>query len=262
MEGLAARLLREPPRKGRLITMRPKRGMTLRRHGLDAVSADGFHVSVSSKQAGLALCAKRIMDVAFAALVLILALPLLIITAVAIKLDSTGPVLFRQKRVGRCGRPFRMLKFRSMVNGASPELHKQYVKGLLRDGENRDAVGRSERTYKLAEDPRVTRVGRVIRRLSIDELPQLFNVLRGDMSLVGPRPDVPYAVEEYEPWQWQRFEVLPGITGLWQVSGRSELSPTEMLRLDVEYVERYSVWLDCILLLRTIPVVLRKVGSS
>jgi len=217
-------------------------------------------VSVSPRQAGLALGAKRVLDVFLATLILILASPLLIVTAVAIKLDSDGPVFFRQRRIGRGGRSFAMLKFRSMVSDANPELHRKFVKALLRDSES-VGVDAREPTYKVADDPRVTRVGRVIRRLSIDELPQLFNVLKGEMSLVGPRPDVPYAVEEYEPWQWRRFEVLPGITGLWQVSGRSKLSPIEMLRLDLEYVERCSLWLDCKLLVKTIPVVLRKVGS-
>jgi lipopolysaccharide/colanic/teichoic acid biosynthesis glycosyltransferase len=151
-----------------------------------------------------------------------------------------------------------MLKFRSMVCDADPSLHRDYVQGLMR-GSNpcAEAGHESEAIYKLPKDPRITRAGRMLRAASLDELPQLINVLRGEMSLVGPRPEVPYALETYEPWQWRRFQVLPGLTGLWQVSGRSQVSPTEMLRLDVEYVERCSLRLDWEIILRTIPVLLQ-----
>ena len=217
----------------------------------------------ASRQVGLPLLAKRVLDVTLAAVILVLGSPLLLATAVAILLDSGRPILFRGTRIGRGGRPFSMLKFRSMTVGADDELHREYVTRLLRDaggryGQPPPLKGR----YKVVDDPRITRVGRVIRRLSLDEAPQLLHVLSGKMSLVGPRPEVPYATDEYSPLAWRRFEVLPGITGLWQVNGRAELPPAEMLRLDVEYVERWSFGLDCRLLLKTIPVVVRMVGSG
>jgi lipopolysaccharide/colanic/teichoic acid biosynthesis glycosyltransferase len=217
----------------------------------------------ASRQAGLPLLAKRALDVTLAAAVLVLASPVLLATAVAIFLESGRPVLFRGTRIGRGGRPFTMLKFRSMIVGADDGLHKEYVTRLLRGADDRDFEPSLRKgRYKLVDDPRITRVGRVIRRLSLDEVPQLLHVLSGKMSLVGPRPEVPYAVEAYGPSHWRRFEVLPGITGLWQVNGRAELPPAEMLRLDVEYVERWSFGLDCKLLLKTIPAVLRMVGSG
>jgi lipopolysaccharide/colanic/teichoic acid biosynthesis glycosyltransferase len=217
----------------------------------------------ASRQVGFPLLVKRMLDATLAAVILILASPLLLATAVAILLDSGRPVLFRGTRIGRGGRPFTMFKFRSMIVDADDKLHREYVTRLLRDDEGRDGQppplkGR----YKVVDDPRITRVGRVIRRLSLDELPQLLHVLSGKMSLVGPRPEVPYAMEEYSASDWRRFEVLPGITGLWQVNGRAELPPGEMLRLDVEYVERWSLGLDCRLLLKTVPVVVKMIGSG
>jgi lipopolysaccharide/colanic/teichoic acid biosynthesis glycosyltransferase len=217
----------------------------------------------ASRQVGVPLLAKRALDVTVAAVILVLASPLLLATAVAILLDSGRPVLFRGTRIGRAGRPFTMLKFRSMIVGADDELHRDYVTRLLRAAEAPDFQSPPLKgRYKLVNDPRITRVGRLIRQLSLDEMPQLFHVLSGKMSLVGPRPEVPYAMEAYGSSHWRRFEVLPGITGLWQVNGRAELPPTEMLRLDVEYVERWSFGLDCKLLLKTIPAVLRMVGSG
>jgi lipopolysaccharide/colanic/teichoic acid biosynthesis glycosyltransferase len=216
-----------------------------------------------SPQAGLPLLAKRTLDVTLGTIILVLASPLLLLTAGAILLDSGRPVFFRGTRIGRGGRPFTMLKFRSMIVGGDDELHKEYITGLLRDAEAPDHLSAQHKgKYKLIDDPRITRVGRVIRRLSLDEAPQLFHVLSGKMSLVGPRPEVPYATNEYGQAHWRRFEVLPGLTGLWQVSGRAELPPAEMLRLDIEYVEHWSFGLDCRLLLKTIPAVVRMVGSG
>jgi lipopolysaccharide/colanic/teichoic acid biosynthesis glycosyltransferase len=215
-----------------------------------------------SPQAGLPLFAKRTLDVTLGTIILVLASPLLLLTAGAILLDSGRPVFFRGTRIGRAGRPFTMLKFRSMIVGGDDELHKEYITGLLRDAEDDHLSAQHKGKYKLIDDPRITRVGRVIRRLSLDEAPQLFHVLSGKMSLVGPRPEVPYATNEYGQAHWRRFEVLPGLTGLWQVSGRAELPPAEMLRLDIEYVEHWSFGLDCRLLLKTIPAVVRMVGSG
>jgi lipopolysaccharide/colanic/teichoic acid biosynthesis glycosyltransferase len=218
---------------------------------------------LATRQAGLPLLAKRTLDVTIASVVLILASPLLLATAVVILVDSGRPVFFRGTRIGRGGRPFTMLKFRSMIVGAGDERHREYVTSLLRDDDSRGPQpGPNKGRYKLVNDPRVTRVGRVIRRLSLDEVPQLLHVLSGKMSLVGPRPEVPYVTDAYLPDHWRRFEVLPGITGLWQVNGRAELPPAEMLRLDVEYVKRWSFSLDCKLLLKTVPAVIKMVGSG
>jgi lipopolysaccharide/colanic/teichoic acid biosynthesis glycosyltransferase len=196
-------------------------------------------------------CAKRTIDFVGALLLLITFAPLCLIVSCWIAFDSTGPIIFRQSRIGRNGRPFTMYKFRSMHINADQSIHRQYVVQLLRTGASGE-VG----LYKVPNDRRVTRLGVWLRKLSIDELPQLFNVLRGDMSLVGPRPPLAYEVQEYEPWVCRRLEVRPGMTGLWQVSGRSKVGVQEMFRLDVEYVERRSLGLDLKILLLTIPTVL------
>ena len=194
--------------------------------------------------------AKRALDITVAAALLVLAAPLMLLIALAIKLDSPGPVIFRQRRVGKDGRPFTFYKFRGMVADAEARLHEvahlNEVDGPI---------------FKSRRDPRVTRVGRVLRRTSLDELPQLWNVLRGDMSLVGPRPPLPTEVTRYEPWQRDRLLVPGGITGLWQVSGRNLLGFEDMVRLDLEYITRWSLWLDLRILLRTILVVLTARGA-
>jgi exopolysaccharide biosynthesis polyprenyl glycosylphosphotransferase len=192
-----------------------------------------------------ALFLKRVVDVAFATCVLVFAAPLMGLVALVIKLDSPGPTLFRQERVGKGGRPFTLYKFRSMSVGAEDQ------KELLRNLNEADGP-----LFKIKEDPRVTRLGRWLRRLSLDELPQFYNVLRGDMSLIGPRPPLPEEVAEYQPWHMRRLEIAPGITGLWQVSGRSELPFDEMALLDIYYIEQWTPALDVKILLRTIPTVL------
>ncbi|HUZ02055.1 MAG TPA: undecaprenyl-phosphate glucose phosphotransferase [Thermomicrobiaceae bacterium] len=193
---------------------------------------------------------KRAMDIGIAAFVLSIgALPMLII-AIAIKLDSAGPILFGQERVGKDGRPFVLYKFRSMCRDAEQR------KAELLGGQGKDAL-----LFKLRDDPRVTRVGRVLRRTSLDELPQFFNVLVGDMSVVGPRPQVPSEVAAYEEWHYHRLKVAPGLTGLWQVNGRSDLSFDEMVKLDLYYAEHWSPWLDIKLILRTIPAVILARGA-
>jgi exopolysaccharide biosynthesis polyprenyl glycosylphosphotransferase len=191
------------------------------------------------------LLLKRIVDVTFSLGVLIFAAPLMALVVLAIKLDSPGPVLFRQTRVGKGGKPFILYKFRSMAIGAEEQ------KDLLRDLNEADGP-----IFKIKADPRRTRMGRWLRRLSLDELPQFYNVLRGDMSIIGPRPPLPEEVAEYQPWHMRRLEIAPGITGLWQVSGRSELPFDEMALLDIYYVEQWSPALDLKILLRTIPTVL------
>jgi lipopolysaccharide/colanic/teichoic acid biosynthesis glycosyltransferase len=195
----------------------------------------------------------RALDlVATVALVLLLA-PLLLLIALIVKLDSPGPVLFRQQRVGRGRRTFLVAKFRTMQHGADHDVHRDYMLALIESGTP---------APKLAGDARVTRFGAFLRRTSLDELPQLWNVLRGEMSLVGPRPPIPYEVDHYPPHWFERFLVKPGVTGLWQVSGRSEVSLEEMIELDVDYARRRSVLLNVWILLRTIPAVLSQRGAG
>jgi lipopolysaccharide/colanic/teichoic acid biosynthesis glycosyltransferase len=195
---------------------------------------------------------KRILDVVGGTLALALALPMLAVVAIWIKCDSPGPVLFRQIRVGRDGKRFTMYKFRSMRSDADETIHREYFLQLLKAQQ----ADQGTTVFKVPRDPRVTRAGAILRKTSLDELPNLFNVLRGEMSLVGPRPAIPYEVDAYDPWMRRRLEVRPGITGLWQVRGRSRLSVEQMLQLDVEYVHRQSLLLDLTILLLTLPTVL------
>ena len=196
-----------------------------------------------------------------AVVLLALLSPLVLAIVLAIRFDSRGPVLFRQVRLGRGARPFEMFKFRTMYRDADPAPHAHFVRDMivnrLRGGEN----GGAPQIYKLHPDPRVTRVGRILRRTSLDELPQLFNVLRGEMTLVGFRPPIPYEVDDYPAWYHRRFDGKPGITGLWQVSGRNELGYEDMVRLDIEYLNRRSWLLDLWLLARTVTVVLHGRGA-
>ncbi len=197
-----------------------------------------------------ALLVKRLIDVTVAAVGLVLCAPLFLLIALAIRLDSPGPIIFRQTRVGLRGRHFEMYKFRSMHVGAEEQ------QDMLADLNEADGP-----IFKIRDDPRLTRVGRILRRLSLDELPQLVNVLRGEMSLVGPRPPIPAEVEKYQEWHKKRLEAPPGMTGLWQVSGRSRLSFDEMVLLDIYYIENWSLWLDFKILMRTIPKVLLGEGA-
>jgi lipopolysaccharide/colanic/teichoic acid biosynthesis glycosyltransferase len=183
------------------------------------------------------------------------ATPVLATCAVIIRRGSRGPIFFRQKRIGQNGRAFTMLKLRTMYVDADSTVHEAYVKRYIAGEVGVDA-GAGARIFKLVGDARITPAGRWLRRLSLDELPQLLNVLRGDMSLVGPRPPLPYEVEQYGSRALQRLRARPGITGLWQVSGRNHTTFDEMIDLDVQYIERWSVWLDLSILARTIPVVL------
>lgn len=200
----------------------------------------------------LAARLKRGVDVVGAVALLVLGAPLFAAIAAAIKFEDGGPVLFRQIRVGRNGRPFVMYKFRSMVPDA--EARKA---ALIALNEMSDGI-----VFKIRKDPRVTRVGRVCRKLSLDELPQLINVLGGEMSLVGPRPPVPSEVAHYDPADRRRLAAVPGITGLWQVSGRNNIDFRGQVQLDVTYIERQTLGLDLAILVRTIPAVLSGKGAS
>ncbi len=204
------------------------------------------------------------LDVVGSAVLLILLAPLLGAIAIAIRLDSPGPALFRQRRLGRDREPFTVHKFRTMHDGVAHDRHREFVLGLIKgDNPQHDAPGNDAPSpyFKMIADHRVTRLGRALRRSSLDEVPQLWNVLRGDMSLVGPRPPIPYEVEHYPPHWFARFSVKPGLTGLWQVSGRSQVTLEEMVRLDVEYARRRSLWLNLWILARTVPAVLSAKGA-
>jgi exopolysaccharide biosynthesis polyprenyl glycosylphosphotransferase len=198
----------------------------------------------------LQLALKRVIDVVGSALMIVLLSPLFLVSALAIRVSSTGPALFRQERVGKDGRLFRMYKFRSMRLSAHDERDE-----VVHLNEARGPV------FKIRDDPRLTTVGRVIRKLSIDELPQLFNVLRGDMSLVGPRPPLLEEVETYEPHELRRLSVRPGITCIWQVSGRSDLEFETWVEMDLEYIDTWTLRRDLELLLRTLPAVLSGRGA-
>jgi exopolysaccharide biosynthesis polyprenyl glycosylphosphotransferase len=193
---------------------------------------------------------KRTFDLLIAGLAIVLSSPVWLVSAVLIKLTSRGPVFYRQERVGREARPFTIYKFRTMIRGAdalrSTLDHRNEATGPL---------------FKLRDDPRVTRVGKWLRRLSIDELPQILNVMKGEMSLVGPRPSLPSEVALYEEWHRDRLEVRPGITGLWQVGGRSELSFDDYVRLDLFYIENWSITYDVFIMAKTIPAVVSSKGA-
>jgi exopolysaccharide biosynthesis polyprenyl glycosylphosphotransferase len=194
---------------------------------------------------------KRSFDLIFSALAILLLSPLWLLIALLIKLDSRGPVFYAQERVGMDGRLFLLYKFRTMKAGADAELHREYQRAFIA-GRAEANVGNDQKpTYKLLSDPRITRVGRLLRRTSLDEVPQLLNVLAGDMSVVGPRPPIPYEVEAYELWHRKRLDMKPGLTGLWQVSGRNRLPFEEMVRLDLFYIENWSLLLDLKIILRT-----------
>jgi exopolysaccharide biosynthesis polyprenyl glycosylphosphotransferase len=194
---------------------------------------------------------KRALDIVLTTLALPFVALIVLVASVAIRLDSPGPIFFAQQRVGLNGKPFRAYKFRSMIENAE-ELHADLIR----------QTGEDPRHPKIINDPRITRVGRWIRRFSLDELPQVLNILRGEMSWVGPRPAVPQEVELYEPWHRQRLRIVPGLTGLWQVSGRSEIPFEEMCLLDIYYIENWSLGLDFQILLRTVPRVLLAHGAS
>ncbi len=204
---------------------------------------------------------KRFLDVILSGILLLLLSPLLFVVAALVKLTSRGPVLFKQERIGQMMRPFVMLKFRTMEVNSAPSIHQEFVSAFItgrQDGDKADTA----RVFKIVKDPRVTSLGRFLRRTSIDELPQLWNVLRGDMSLVGPRPPVPYEVAQYKSWHLRRIAgAKPGVTGLWQVKGRSSTTFDEMVRLDLRYVKRRSLWIDLRILFATPRAVISGKGA-
>ena len=228
-------------------------------------------VSVGSVDKSRAYFAfKRIFNFSVALLMLVLALPAMLGIAILIKLDSPGPVFYVSDRVGakrhtRRGitawemKNFRFIKFRTMVHNADQTLHKEYIKKWMAG--QQDESGDPNARFKLGHDPRVTRVGRFLRSTSLDEVPQLFNILKGEMSLVGPRPLPIYEIEQYQPHQLERLAATPGITGLWQIKGRGQVTFQEQVQMDIDYVRTQSLWLDLQILLLTVPAVLKQRGA-
>ena len=205
---------------------------------------------------------KRLSDIIISAVTLVLVSPIWLVIALLIKLDSKGPVMFRQERVGMDGRIFLCYKFRTMRVDADENVHREaYQKNIGGDLEANAGDEHDPLFGKVKDDPRVTRFGRQLRRSSFDELPQFLNVLKGDMSVVGPRPPIAYEVEEYDIWHRKRLDMKPGITGLWQVSGRSRLTFEEMVKIDLYYIENWSIWLDLKIILLTLPAIVRGEGA-
>ena len=210
-------------------------------------------VSERAKTRRLSGALKRMVDIVGGAVALVFLAPVFLVIAVAITTTSKGPVFFRQRRIGQYGESFVFLKFRTMYVDSDASIHQEYVKQLIAGKAQRNpAGGNGEGVYKLTGDSRITRVGAILRKTSLDEVPQFVNVLKGEMSLVGPRPPIPYEVESYDLWHHRRFlEVKPGITGLWQVNGRNRIKFDDMVRLDLLYARTWSPWLDFKILLRT-----------
>jgi lipopolysaccharide/colanic/teichoic acid biosynthesis glycosyltransferase len=212
-----------------------------------------------------ALVAKRMIDFFGSFFALALFAPIYLAFAVLIKIDSPGPVFYRQERIGMFGKRFILLKFRSMHTHNDSTIHQNFVKSLIHGENKQEACSKNfkkKETYKITMDPRVTSVGKLLRKTSLDELPQFINVLLGDMSLVGPRPPIPYECAEYDVWHRKRLlEMKPGITGLWQVKGRSATSFDDMVRMDIKYLQEWSLWLDFKILLETPWVVLKGKGA-
>ena len=207
------------------------------------------------------LIAKRILDIVFTLLILLPFCIVILLVAIMIRLDSKGPIFFRQKRVGLNGTEFSMFKFRSMYVNSDDATHREAIKQFM-NGAHLNGDVDANNLYKLVDDPRITRIGRFIRKTSIDELPQFINVLRGEMTLVGPRPPLPYEVEAYSLRDKQRLCAKPGLTGMWQVYGRSRVTFSNMVEMDIAYLQQQSIWQDFKLIALTIPVMLHGRGGA
>lgn len=237
---------------------------TLLQDSIDGGQLTAAHVHHAVRKSRVSLALKRMQDIVGAIALLAALSPLMLVTALAVKLTSPGPIVFRQIRIGRGGNPFTFYKFRSMRTDGDDQVHRDYVAKLIAGQHHEINQGDAQKpVYKMKADPRITTVGRFIRKTSIDELPQLINVLKGEMSLVGPRPPVPYETEKYQSWHMRRLqEVRPGLTGLWQVEGRSKTTFDEMVRLDLRYIRNWSLWLDIKIIFKTIAVVFRMDGAD
>ena len=223
-----------------------------------------FELDESLKNSWFKLLLKRGIDIVGSIIGLLIFMPVMVITALAIKVTSPGPIIFRQKRLGKQGIPFTFYKFRSMHVNMDDQIHRKYMQEFINGQHAKINQGDAkEPFYKIKSDPRVTRVGKFIRKTSIDELPQFFNVLKGDMSLVGPRPPLPYEAEKYQSWHLRRIlEMKPGITGLWQVEGRSKTGWDDAVRLDIRYIRKWSLILDMKIMFKTVKEVLRCRGAA
>jgi len=202
---------------------------------------------------------KRTVDLSAGMLVMVLGAPVFLFLATAVKLSSPGPVLFRQVRLGRDGKPFTFYKFRSMHHKNDDGLHRDFARNFI-SGDMSEESDEST-VFKMVRDPRITTIGRFLRRSSLDELPQFYNVLRGEMSLVGPRPPISYEMEHYQDWHKDRLKVKPGLTGLWQVSGRSTVGFDEMVKLDLYYIGHWNLMLDFKIMARTVPAMVKGEGA-
>ena len=213
---------------------------------------------------GFDLVVKRCIDVVVSAIALVALSPVMLIVAATIASTSPGPVIFKQKRLGKGGRPFVFYKFRSMAANADDRIHREYVTSLIGGGQaDAGHDGHPKKWAKLASDARITPVGQFIRKTSLDELPQFYNVLKGDLSLIGPRPALPYEAEKYQSWHLRRIlEIKPGISGLWQVAAGYEATFDDMVRLDIRYIQEWSLMLDLKILVKTVQVVLRRSGTG
>jgi lipopolysaccharide/colanic/teichoic acid biosynthesis glycosyltransferase/GGDEF domain-containing protein len=232
--------------------------------GVEPVADTRFYPDIAKGEPKrrLALVVKRLIDIAGSAALLLVVSPLLAVLALAIKLTSKGPVIFQQDRLGQFGARFKCLKFRTMYANNDPKIHQEYTQRFIAGQADNNAESGKPAVYKIKNDPRVTPVGRFLRKTSLDEFPQFWNVLRGEMSLVGPRPPVPYEFAVYDIWHRRRvLEVKPGVTGLWQVSGRSRTSFDDMVRLDLRYSQSWSLWLDLRILIATPSAVLGGEGA-
>jgi lipopolysaccharide/colanic/teichoic acid biosynthesis glycosyltransferase len=217
-----------------------------------------------SDRIGFSAMAKRAIDIIVSSFVLIFGLPFYLLLALFIKLTSEGPVLYVQDRIGENQHPFRMLKFRTMTNGNNDQVHRRFAEDFINGHSNGNGNGKNgakNDVFKIVDDPRVTSIGRFLRKTSLDELPQFINVLRGEMSIVGPRPPLTYELDHYQEWHKRRLTVRPGLSGLWQVSGRSTVPFDEMVMLDLYYIDNWSLLLDVKIIARTLPVMLSGFGG-
>ena len=203
---------------------------------------------------------KRMLDIATALGLIVFFGPLMLLISLGVRISSPGPILYRQIRIGRNGKPFRMLKFRSMQVTNNPDLHREYVQKLIRENTDPAALGRS--SLKIIGDPRITGMGKYLRKFSLDELPQFFNVLKGEMSIVGPRPPLPYEYEIYRDWHKQRLLVSPGITGLWQATAHNTVTFDDMVKIDIEYIQTMNLWLDLKIMVLTPIEMIRGKGAG
>ncbi len=229
---------------------------------IESAAGGGAESAVPLHASPLGLALKRVVDVFFSLFVIVFGFPFYMLIAALIKLTSEGPVLFVQDRVGKDERPFKFYKFRTMTAGNNDNAHRDFAKDFINgDSKGQRNDGNGQRVFKITSDPRVTSIGKFLRRTSLDELPQFINVFRGEMTLVGPRPPLGYELSHYKDWHKKRLAVKPGLTGLWQVSGRSTVPFDEMVRLDLKYIENWSFLLDLNIILRTIPVMLFGLGG-